>query len=52
MAEFNPRNKGATGTTGFDDLFKRMDKLAEEIGKGKTESIWKKAMGLAPKKQK
>ena len=47
MAEFSPQNKGATGTTGFDDLFKRMDKLAEEIGKGKTESIWKKAMGFA-----
>lgn len=47
MAEFNPQNKGATGTTGFDDLFKRMDKLADEIGKGKTDSIWKKAMGFA-----
>ena len=47
MAEFVPQNKGATGTTGFDDLFKRMDKLADEIGKGKTDSIWKKAMGFA-----
>lgn len=32
---------------GFDELFKAMDELAEEIGKGKTDRIWKKAMGYA-----
>ena len=32
---------------GFDELFKNMDALAEEIGKGKTDRIWKRAMGYA-----
>jgi HK97 gp10 family phage protein len=32
---------------GFDDLFKAMDELAEEIGKGKTDRIWRKAMAYA-----
>lgn len=32
---------------GFDDLFRKMDELAEEIGKTKTDRIWKKAMGYA-----
>lgn len=32
---------------GFDDLFKTMDELAEEIGKGKTDKIWRKALGFA-----
>lgn len=32
---------------GFDDLFKTMDALSDEIGKGKTDRIWKKAMGYA-----
>jgi HK97 gp10 family phage protein len=31
--------------TGFEDLFKAMDELAEEIGKGKTDRIWRKALG-------
>ena len=32
---------------GFDDLFKAMDDLAQEVGKGKTDRIWKKAMAYA-----
>lgn len=32
---------------GFEDLFKAMDELAQEVGKGKTDRIWKKAMGYA-----
>jgi hypothetical protein len=32
---------------GFDDLFKAMDALADEIGKGKTDRIWKRAMAYA-----
>lgn len=33
--------------TGFEDLYKAMDELAEEIGKGKTDRIWKGAVGYA-----
>lgn len=32
---------------GFEDLFKRMDELAEEIGKGKTDRIWRNALKAA-----
>lgn len=32
---------------GFDDLFKRMDEIREEIGKGKTDRIWRKALTAA-----
>ena len=32
---------------GFDELFKAMDELASEIGKTKTDKIWKKALGYA-----
>lgn len=32
---------------GFDELFKAMDALAEEIGQTKTMSIWRKALGSA-----
>ena len=32
---------------GFDELFKAMDELQEEIGKAKTDQIWKKALGYA-----
>lgn len=32
---------------GFDALFKQMDELSEEIGKGKTDRIWKQALGMA-----
>lgn len=32
---------------GFDELFKAMDELALEVGKAKTDSIWKKALGYA-----
>jgi HK97 gp10 family phage protein len=32
---------------GFDDLFKAMDEIAEEVGKGKTNKIWRGAMGYA-----
>ena len=32
---------------GFDELFKTMDDLAEEIGKGKTDRIWKRSLGVA-----
>lgn len=33
--------------TGFDDLFKAMDDLQEEIGKAKTDAIWKKSLTYA-----
>lgn len=32
---------------GFDELIKKMDELGEEIGKSKTDAIWRKAMGYA-----
>lgn len=32
---------------GFEDLFKRMDELAQEIGQGKTNKIWRNALGSA-----
>lgn len=32
---------------GFEELFKQMDELAEEIGKGKTDRIWRKALAEA-----
>lgn len=34
-------------TEGFDELFKKMNDLAEEIGKGKTDRIWRNAMSYA-----
>lgn len=43
MAEVNIKAEG------FEDLFKAMDDLAEEIGKGKTDRIWRKALGAAMK---
>jgi HK97 gp10 family phage protein len=33
--------------TGFPELFAKMDKLADEIGKAKTNAIWRKAMTFA-----
>ena len=41
MLEFKP------SVTGFEDLFKKMDELAEEIGKGKTDRIWRNALAAA-----
>ena len=32
---------------GFPELFQAMDELAEEIGKGKTDKIWRNAMKFA-----
>lgn len=32
---------------GFDELFKALDELSQEIGKGKTDSIYKKALQQA-----
>jgi HK97 gp10 family phage protein len=32
---------------GFEELFKRMDELSAEIGKGKTDRIWRKVMTTA-----
>ena len=32
---------------GFPELFKAMDKIKEEIGKGKTDRIWREAMTAA-----
>ena len=32
---------------GFDSLFKEMEALSDEIGKGKTDRIWRQALGLA-----
>lgn len=34
-------------TTGFSELFRKMDALSEEIGKGKTDRIWRNAMMYA-----
>jgi hypothetical protein len=34
-------------TSGFEELFKKMDMLADEIGKGKTDKIWRSAMTYA-----
>lgn len=42
----NGKLNGAS-VQGFDELFKAMDDLAEEIGKGKTEAIWRRAMKFA-----
>lgn len=42
----SPSNKSFK-VEGFDELFKAMDKLALEIGKAKTDKIWKKALGYA-----
>jgi HK97 gp10 family phage protein len=33
--------------TGFDELFKKLDELKEEIGKGKTDKIYRTAMKYA-----
>lgn len=38
---------GSSSVSGFDELFKKMDELAEEIGKGKTDKIWRGAMRYA-----
>lgn len=32
---------------GFDQLFKQMDEMREEVGKAKTDRIWRKAMAYA-----
>lgn len=32
---------------GFEDLFKQMNELAQEIGKGKTDRIWRNALKYA-----
>jgi HK97 gp10 family phage protein len=32
---------------GFDELIKQMDELGQEIGKAKTDAIWRKAMAYA-----
>lgn len=37
----------STNVKGFDELFKAMDELAEEIGKSKTDRIWRKALTFA-----
>lgn len=41
-------SQGVTATVeGFDELFKAMDAIAEEVGKAKTDRIWRKAVGFA-----
>lgn len=42
----NPLNKEFQ-VEGFDELFKAMDALGQEVGKAKTDNIWKKALGYA-----
>lgn len=37
----------STDVEGFDELFKAMEELAEEIGKGKTDRVWRNAMQYA-----
>lgn len=37
----------STDVEGFDELFAAMDELREEIGKGKTDRIWRNAMQYA-----
>ena len=34
-------------STGFEELFKKMDDLSEEVGKGKTDRIWRNAVKYA-----
>jgi HK97 gp10 family phage protein len=34
-------------TAGFEELFRKMDTLSDEIGKGKTDRIWRNAMTYA-----
>ncbi len=38
---------GEFKVSGFEELYKAMDDLAEEIGKAKTDRIWKRALGYA-----
>lgn len=38
---------GKSEVKGFDELFKAMDELSEEIGKAKTDRIWRKALEFA-----
>lgn len=40
--EFNTNN-----VSGFESLFKRMDELRDEIGKGKTDRIWRESLKYA-----
>jgi HK97 gp10 family phage protein len=37
-------DNGQSYVSGFDGLYKAMEELSEEIGKGKTDSIWRKAL--------
>jgi HK97 gp10 family phage protein len=37
-------NPGQSSVSGFEGLYKAMDDLREEIGKGKTDAIWRKAL--------
>jgi len=37
----------STKIEGFEELYKKMDELAEEIGRGKTDKIWRNALGGA-----
>ena len=39
--------QGQFEVEGFQELFKRMDEIREEIGKGKTDKIWRRLMGVA-----
>lgn len=42
----SPSNR-AFKVEGFDELFKAMDELALEVGKARTDRIWRKALGYA-----
>lgn len=42
----NPTNREFK-VEGFEELFKAMDELGQEVGKAKTDNIWKKALGYA-----
>jgi HK97 gp10 family phage protein len=37
----------AFGYEGFEDLFARMDEIKEEIGKGKTDKVWRNMLKMA-----
>jgi HK97 gp10 family phage protein len=42
----NPTNREFK-VEGFEELFKAMDELGQEVGKAKTDNIWRRALGYA-----
>ena len=46
-SEFISGKLNGASVEGFDELFKAMDNLSQEIGEAKTMTIWRKALGEA-----